>query len=108
VVGGFGAKPPVSIVGGIGPHRTWAHSSANLGDVRTIRSVFHGTINDVVLAALSGGYRELLLSCGEDADRAVLRSLVPVSTRHEDGQVGRSIRRRGSYSCKPRWGLAPL
>jgi WS/DGAT/MGAT family acyltransferase len=84
-VGGLGATPPLSIVGGIGPHRTWAHSSASLGDVRTIRSVFGGTINDVVLAAVSGGYRELLLSRGEDADRAVLRSLVPVSTRHEDG-----------------------
>ena len=46
--------------------------------------MFGGTINDVVLAAVSGGYRELLLSRGEDADRALVRSLVPVSTRHDD------------------------
>ncbi len=39
-----------------------------------------------MLAAVSGGYRELLLSRGEDADRARVRSLVPVSTRHDDGQ----------------------
>ena len=82
--GDLGATPPLSIEGSIGPHRTWAQSSASLEDVRTIRSVFGGTINDVVLAAVSGGYRELLLSRGEDADRALVRSLVPVSTRHDD------------------------
>jgi len=85
-VGDLGATPPLSIEGGIGPHRTWARSSASLADVRMIRSVFGGTINDVVLAAVSGGYRELLLSRGEDADRARVRSLVPVSTRHDDGE----------------------
>jgi diacylglycerol O-acyltransferase len=83
--GDLGATPPLSIEGTIGPHRAWAQSSASLEDVRTIRSVFGGTINDVVLAVVSGGYRELLLSRGEDADRARVRSLVPVSTRHEDG-----------------------
>jgi len=81
--GGLGATPTLSIEGSIGPHRTWAQSSASLGDVRTIRSVFGGTINDVVLAAVSGGYRDLLLLRGEDADRALVRSLVPVSTRHD-------------------------
>ena len=84
----LGATPPLSIEGSIGPGRTWARSSASLDDVRTIRSVFAGTINDVVLAAVSGGYRELLLSRGEDADRALVRSLVPVSTRHDDAHGG--------------------
>jgi diacylglycerol O-acyltransferase len=83
--GDLAATPRLSIEGSIGPHRSWAHSSASLGDVQRIRSAFGGTINDVVLAAVSGGYRELLLSRGEDADRARVRSLVPVSTRHDDG-----------------------
>jgi diacylglycerol O-acyltransferase / wax synthase len=82
----LGARPPLSIEGTIGPHRAWAHSSASLADVKTIRSVFGGTVNDVVLAAVSGGYRSLLESRGEDADHAVVRSLVPVSTRNADGQ----------------------
>ena len=86
--GDLAATPPLSIEGSIGPHRTWAHSSASLGDIRTIRTVFAGTINDIVLAAVSGGYRELLLSRGEDADRALVRSMVPVSMRHDDGQGG--------------------
>jgi len=84
--GDLGATPPLSIEGTIGPHRTWAHSSASLGEVQTVRSVFGGTINDVVLAAVSGGYRELLLSRGEDADQALVRSMVPVSMRHGDGR----------------------
>jgi diacylglycerol O-acyltransferase len=83
--GDLAATPRLSIEGSIGPHRAWAHSSASLSDVQRIRSAFGGTINDVVLAAVSGGYRGLLLSRGEDADRARVRSLVPVSTRHDDG-----------------------
>jgi len=80
----LGGTPPLSIEGTIGPNRAWAHSSARLDDVRTIRERFGGTVNDVVLAAVAGGYRELLLARGEDADTAILRTLVPMSTRHED------------------------
>lgn len=79
------STPPLSIEGTIGPHRAWAHSSASIADVRTIRSAFGGTLNDVVLAAVSFGYRELLRSRGEDADHAVVRTLVPVSVRSDDG-----------------------
>ncbi|HKH88710.1 MAG TPA: wax ester/triacylglycerol synthase family O-acyltransferase [Acidimicrobiales bacterium] len=77
---------PLSIEGPIGPHRSWAHSSASLADVKVIRSAFGGTVNDVVLAAVSGGYRALLAERGDDPDKAVVRSLVPVSTRHEDAR----------------------
>ncbi|MGO9560764.1 MAG: WS/DGAT/MGAT family O-acyltransferase [Acidimicrobiales bacterium] len=76
----------LSIEGSIGPHRAWAHSSASLADVKTIRSAFGGTVNDVVLAAVSGAYRALLIEHRDDADHAVVRSLVPVSTRHDDGK----------------------
>ncbi len=76
----------LSIEGPIGPHRVWAHSNVDLADVTAVRRAFGGTVNDVVLAAMAGGYRRLLLEHGDDADRAVLRSLVPVSTRHDDGR----------------------
>jgi WS/DGAT/MGAT family acyltransferase len=78
------STPPLSIEGAIGPHRVWAHSSARLDDIHRIRSAFDGTVNDVVLAAVAGGYRDLLLGRGEDADHAVVRSLVPVSVRGDD------------------------
>jgi diacylglycerol O-acyltransferase / wax synthase len=78
--------PPLSIEGTIGPNRAWAHSSARIDDVRVIRGAFDGTLNDVVLAAVAGGYRKLLLRRGDDADHAVLRSLVPVSVRTDDAR----------------------
>ncbi len=77
---------PLSIEGPVGPHRVWAHSSSGLDAVRTIRTAFGGTVNDVVLAAVTSGYRALLLKRGDDVDAATVRSLVPVSTRHEDGR----------------------
>jgi diacylglycerol O-acyltransferase / wax synthase len=80
------STPPLSIEGAIGPHRVWAHSSVRIDDIRAIRHAFGGTLNDVVLAAVAGGYRELLIRRGEDADHAVLRSLVPVSVRSEDAR----------------------
>lgn len=80
----LGDTPPLSIEGGIGPHRTWAHSAATMDDVRAVRKAFGGTVNDVVLAAVAGGYRALLASRGEDPDHAVVRTMVPVSVRSED------------------------
>ncbi|HVN51166.1 MAG TPA: wax ester/triacylglycerol synthase family O-acyltransferase, partial [Acidimicrobiales bacterium] len=83
----FSATEPLSIEGSIGPHRRWAHSSSSLADVKTVRRAFGGTVNDVVLAAVAGGYRTLLLARGEDADHAVVRSLVPVSVRPPDASA---------------------
>ncbi len=80
------ATPAVSVDGSIGPHRVWAHSSASIDDVRRIRKSFGGTLNDVVLAAVANGYRNLLLDRGEDPETATLRTLVPVSVRHDDGE----------------------
>ena len=57
---------------------------ASLADVKRVRLRFGGTVNDVVLASVGAGFRELLISRGEDPDDTVVRSLVPVSTRHED------------------------
>ena len=77
---------PLSIAGPVGPHRVWAHASASLAAVKTVRTAFGGTVNDVVLAAVSGGYRALLLERGDDVETATVRSLVPVSTRSEDAR----------------------
>ena len=48
-----------------------------------------GTFNDVVLASITNGFRELLLSRGEDVER-VVRTLVPVSVRPRDA-AGKAI-----------------
>src|SRR5438309_7627386 len=74
-------NPASTLNGPIGPHRRWAWARARLSDVKEIRSLHGGTINDVVLTAITNGFRELLLSRGEDVDGRVIRTLVPVSVR---------------------------
>jgi diacylglycerol O-acyltransferase len=75
---------PVSTLNGpIGPHRRYAWASTSVEDVKVVRKGLGGTFNDVVLAAITGGFRELLRSRGEAVDR-VVRTLVPVSVRARD------------------------
>jgi diacylglycerol O-acyltransferase len=75
--------PPCSLNGSLGPHRRWSWARARLSDVKVVRDAFGGTVNDVVLACIAGGFRELLIARGEAVDR-VVRSLVPVSVRSAD------------------------
>jgi WS/DGAT/MGAT family acyltransferase len=70
-----------SLNGPIGPHRRWEWVRANLGEVKEVRKAFGGTVNDVVLAAVTRGFRDLLGGRDELADGQVVRSLVPVSVR---------------------------
>jgi diacylglycerol O-acyltransferase / wax synthase len=87
---GAAATPSGSSLNGpLGPHRRWGWARGRLSDVQTIRRALGGTVNDVVLAAISEGFRELLHSRGESTDR-VLRTLVPVSVRRPD--------ERGTYN----------
>ena len=72
--------PPSSLNGPIGPHRRWSWARSQLSDVKTIRSALGGTVNDVVLACITNGFRRLLLSRQESVDR-VVRTMVPVSVR---------------------------
>ncbi len=75
-----------SLNGPIGPNRRWAWAAASLAEVKEIRSALGGTVNDVLLAAITRGFRDLLDSRGELADGLVVRSLVPVSVRGRDEQ----------------------
>jgi diacylglycerol O-acyltransferase len=69
-----------SLNGALGPHRRWAWARGRLSDVQVVRRALGGTVNDVVLAAITHGFRELLRSRGESVER-VLHTLVPVSVR---------------------------
>lgn len=50
-------------------------------DVRSIAAAFGGTVNDVVLAAVTGAFRDLLRRRGEVPRTDSVRALVPVSVR---------------------------
>lgn len=82
---GLGNTPRSSIEGPIGPHRIWCHTSTDLAEVKRIGKAHGATVNDVVLAAVTSGFRDLLAAHGDDPETAVVRSLVPVSVRGSDG-----------------------
>jgi diacylglycerol O-acyltransferase len=70
-----------SLSGAIGRQRRYAWTRASLDDIKAIKREFGGTVNDVVLAAISGGFRALLLDRGEQPQPHEVPSLVPVSVR---------------------------
>lgn len=72
---------PSSLCGPIGRQRRYTWAQASLKDVKKIKRKLGGTVNDVVLAAISGGFRALLLARGEEPVPHMVPSLVPVSLR---------------------------
>ena len=89
-LGGLVRPTPVSSLNGpLGPHRRYAWASTSVEDIKRVRKAFGGTFNDVVLASITNGFRELLLSRDEDVER-VVRTLVPVSVRPRDAS-GKAI-----------------
>jgi len=67
--------------------RNYAYIPMPFGEIRGIRGVLGGTINDVVLTALSGGLGAYLRSRGEATDGVELRAMVPVNVRSESDKT---------------------
>jgi diacylglycerol O-acyltransferase len=81
------APPPTSVLTGpIGPHRRWDFAHATLAEVKQVRAALGGTVNDVVLAIVTRGLRDLLLATGEPVDGRDVRALIPVSVRPDDAR----------------------
>jgi diacylglycerol O-acyltransferase len=77
----------------IGPHRRFAGVACDLADFKTVKNVFGGTVNDVVLAVVAGALRHWLQSRGVRTAGLELRALVPVSVRvaHERNGTGNRL-----------------
>jgi len=56
----------------------------DLDELKAVRRVLGGTLNDVILAVIEGAFRDLLVARDEDVNSVVLRTLVPVSVRKVD------------------------
>ena len=80
------ASEPVarSLGGPVGPHRRWSWIEVGLDDVKAVRRAVGGTVNDVLLATVTRGFRDLLGSRGELTAGTRVRSLVPVSVRGDE------------------------
>jgi diacylglycerol O-acyltransferase len=79
---GFFAAPRTSFNGAVSNRKRFAGLSVPLEDVRLVSRVFEATVNDVILACVSGGLRRLLAARGEQAEGSLV-AMVPVSTRVE-------------------------
>ena len=79
--------------GEIGPHRRFTWVRVRLGDVKEIKNSLGGTVNDVVLATVTGGLRRHLHARGVPTQDLTLRAMVPVSVRSdlEQGALGNRV-----------------
>ena len=77
------AAPPTPWNKSITAHRRFAMRSASLSNIKRLKDVTGGTVNDVVMAIVAGALREYLLMHDALPDRP-LRAMVPVSIRTGD------------------------
>jgi WS/DGAT/MGAT family acyltransferase len=68
----------------IGPHRRYDWVRTDLNELKEIKDRLGGTVNDVVLAVVTGALRRFLEHRGEPVDEITLRAMVPVSVRRGD------------------------
>ncbi len=94
VFGGFAdPAPDVPLNQPIGPHRRFTWARSELATFKRIKDTFGGTVNDVVLAVVTGALRGWLHERGIRTEGLELRALVPVSIRTADerGELGNKL-----------------
>jgi diacylglycerol O-acyltransferase len=87
------AAPASPINQPIGPHRRFAWVHGDLAQFKAIKSALGGTVNDVVLTAVTGMLRSYYLAHGHSTDGVVLRAMVPMSVRSDEqrGALGNRV-----------------
>jgi len=90
---GFDLAPHSPYNDDIGPHRRFTWARTWLGDVKAIKNELGGTVNDVVLAMVSGALARHLKRRGEDISELELKAMVPVSVRSAEqrGALGNQV-----------------
>jgi WS/DGAT/MGAT family acyltransferase len=105
---GLTPAPATPYNGRIGPHRRFTWVRTSLADVKAIKNELGGTVNDVVLATVSGALGRHLRRRGHDTDGLELKSFVPVSVRAdlERGALGNRV--AAMLAPLPVWCQEPL
>jgi WS/DGAT/MGAT family acyltransferase len=74
------AEPPSPLQAALSEQRRLAVARTELQDYRRVRAAYGGTVNDVVLATITGALRDWLLYRGEPVHpMSTVRALVPLS-----------------------------
>jgi WS/DGAT/MGAT family acyltransferase len=92
--------PRTSLNRPVGAERRLAVVRGRLDPVRRVAHAHDAKVNDVVLAAVAGGLRELLSGRGEDVQGLVQRAMVTIS--HHDERPGEA------QGNTPGWMMVPL
>jgi WS/DGAT/MGAT family acyltransferase len=85
--------PSTSINGRTGRHRRLSVVRIPLADVKRVRHALDGTVNDVVLATVGGGFNRLFAHREENTNGLRLRVMIPVSVRGDEqrGALGNKV-----------------
>jgi len=90
---GLNPAPPTPLNVPIGPHRQFRWLRAELERFKAIKNALGGTVNDVVLSAVTLALGRWLREHGSDTRGLVLKAMVPVSVRAdvERGALGNRV-----------------
>lgn len=85
--------PRVPFNGTLSRERQFAWAEFSFAEIRYVRSVLGGTVNDVVLAVIAGGLGRYLRAHGRQTAGMELRAMCPVSMRREEerGALGNLV-----------------
>ncbi|HEX6117718.1 MAG TPA: wax ester/triacylglycerol synthase family O-acyltransferase [Solirubrobacterales bacterium] len=77
----------------IGPYRRFAWVPGDLDQFKAVKNKLGGTVNDVVLAAVSGALGRFMRGRGHSTTGLELRAMVPISVRaqEEHGALGNRV-----------------
>ena len=92
----------------IGPYRRFAMVQTSLDDLKRIKNAAGGTVNDVVLAAVSGALGRYLRGHGYSTNELELRAMVPISVRTADEHGALGNRVSSFMAPLPIWSDDPL
>jgi WS/DGAT/MGAT family acyltransferase len=104
---GLGAPPsPFNVE--IGPYRRFATVRSELAELKRIKDAAGGTVNDVVLAAVTGALGRYLRARGYATHGLELRAMVPISVRTADERGALGNRVSSFMAPLPVWCDDPL
>ena len=104
---GLGAPPsPFNVE--IGPYRRFVTARADLAELKRIKKGAGGTVNDVVLAAVSGALGRYLRERGHSTHELELQAMVPISVRTADEHGALGNRVSSFMAPLPVWSDDPL
>ena len=77
----------------IGPYRRFDWVLRDLAELKRIKTIAGGTVNDVILSAVTGALGRYLRSTGASTRGLELRAMVPISVRadEEHGALGNKV-----------------